>query len=448
VTGKGHGLTLSVGPASGPGQTITAVDPVPAATIVPPPTITAPDHDRVHTNPEAEHATRVPFDDDGGRLPDLDPTASHATAIELPAGWNGSTVSWAGTLTPPRSGRYVFSLAGTGAAQLTLDGRPAVADLVTHDAGTWSGSIVLDAGHHYRLSLQWTPVSDATSLDIPSIFDLGMAYVGGAIARAVAAAKHSQVAVVFAADYSAETFDRPSLSLPGDQNALIAAVAAANPHTIVVLNTGGPVAMPWLRSVGAVIEAWYPGEEDGAAIAALLTGDVSPTGHLPVTFPTSMARSAISTPAQWPGIGLVSTYTEGLDVGYRWNHATGVKPLFPFGYGLTYTTFAIRHARVTPVGSAYAVSVSVTDTGPRSGTDVVQAYLTFPKAATEPPGQLAAFTTTSLAPGQTRTVTLAVPVSRLQSYQAKGWTTVPGTYRIGVGDSSASQPTRVSVRVG
>jgi beta-glucosidase len=448
ASGKGHGLTLSVGPASGPGQTVTTVDPVPAATILPPANAGPPDHNKVHTNPPAERPKRVPADDDGGRLPDLDPTASHAAAIELPSGWNGSKVSWAGTFTPPRSGRYVFSLAGTGAAQLTLDGRPAVTDLITHDAGTWSGSIVLTGGHHYQLSLKWTPVADATTLDVPSILDLGMAYVGGAIAQAVDAAKRSQVAVVFAADYSAETFDRPTLSLPGDQNALIAAVAAANPRTIVVLNTGGPVVMPWLRSVGSVIEAWYPGEEDGAAIAALLTGDVSPTGHLPVTFPTSMAKSAISTPGQWPGIGLISTYTEGLDVGYRWNHATGVKPLFPFGFGLTYTTFTIRHARVTPAGSAYAVSVVVTNSGPRRGTDVVQAYLTFPKSATEPPGQLAAFTTVTLGPGQSKTVMLAVPASALRSFQARGWTTVHGTYRIAVGDSSASQPTRVSVRAG
>ncbi len=205
---------------------------------------------------------------------------------------------------------------------------------------------MLAAHHHYNLSLRWTPVADATSIDIPSIFDLGMAYVGTAIARAVAAAKASDVAVEFAADYSAETFDRPNLELPGDQNALIAAVAAANPHTVVVLNTGGPVVMPWLSKVGAVIEDWYPGEQDGTAIAAVLAGDVDPSGHLPVTFPTSMAASAVPTTSQWPGNGLTSTYSEDLEVGYRFNHATGTKPLFPFGFGLSYTTFSIRRAKV------------------------------------------------------------------------------------------------------
>ncbi|HEX7444623.1 MAG TPA: glycoside hydrolase family 3 C-terminal domain-containing protein, partial [Acidimicrobiales bacterium] len=448
ASGNGHGLTLSVSPVNG-GPPITAIDPVPSASLQPAPSAVPPDHHRVRANPPAERPERVPTQDvDATRLADLDPTAAGATAIQVPASWTGTQVSWNGTLTLPRSGRYVFSLAGTGAAALTLDGRPAVVDEVTHDTGTWSGSFVVKAHHHYRLSMQWTPAADATSLDVPSIVDLGMAYVGDAISQAVAAAKASKVAVVFAADYSAETFDRPNLSLPGDQDALIAAVAAANPHTVVVLNTGGPVVMPWLSKVGAVVEAWYPGEQDGAAIAAVLSGDVNPSGHLPVTFPTSMAKSAVPTRSQWPGVGLTSTYSEALQVGYRFNHATGTKPLFPFGFGLSYTTFSYRHATVTHSSAGYVVSVTVTNTGRRVGTDAAQAYLTFPKSAGEPPGQLAAFATVTLAPKASRVVTLTVPDAQLRTFQSAGWTTVPGTYRISVGDSSASQPTQVSVRVG
>ncbi|HEX7459894.1 MAG TPA: glycoside hydrolase family 3 C-terminal domain-containing protein [Acidimicrobiales bacterium] len=448
ASGRGHGLTLSVSPLAG-GPPITAIDPLASASFQPAPSAVPPDRHRVRTNPPAERPERVPTQDvDATRLADLDPTAAGATRIQVPANWTGSQVSWTGTLTLPRSGRYVFSLAGTGAAALTLDGRPAVVDEVTHDTGTWSGSFVVKAHHHYRLSMQWTPPADATSLDVPSIIDLGMAYVGDAISQAVAAAKASKVAVVFAADYSAETFDRPNLSLPGDQDALIAAVAAANPHTVVVLNTGGPVVMPWLSKVGAVVEAWYPGEQDGAAIAAVLAGDVNPSGHLPVTFPTSMAKSAVPTRSQWPGVGHTSTYSEGLQVGYRFNHATGTKPLFPFGFGLSYTTFSYRHATVVRSSSGYAVSVTVTNTGRQVGTDAAQAYLTFPKAAGEPPGQLAAFATVTLAPGVSRVVTLTVPDAQLRTFRPTGWTTVPGTYRIGVGDSSATQPTRVSVRVG
>jgi beta-glucosidase len=447
-TGRGHGLLLNVGPASGPGESVTTVDPLAAAALEPQPSPPAARRDQVHSNPPAERPRRPEGDDsDARRLTDLDPTTRSATSLQLPAGWNGAKASWSGRLTVPRSGLYTFSLSGTGGAELTLDGHPAVSDLVAHDAGTWSGTIALRARHPYRLSLHWTPVADAVTLDIPSILDLGMAYVGGAISRAVAVARSSSVAVVFAADYSAETFDRPNLVLPGDENDLISAVAAANPHTVVVLNTDGPVVMPWLRRVGAVIEDWYPGEEDGAAIAAVLTGAVDPSGHLPVTFPTSLAKSAISKPSQWPGIDLTSDYSEGLLVGYRYDHATRTTPLFPFGFGLSYTTFSYHHLTVARTATGWSLSVRMRNTGRRSGTDVVQAYLTFPRAAHEPPGQLAAFSPVTLAAGGSETVTLSVPAARLATYQAAGWTTVPGTYTIGVGDDSASQPTHAVLTV-
>ena len=325
---------------------------------------------------------------------------------------------------------------------------PTVTDPVAHDAGTWSGSIDLRAGKRYRVSLRWTPVPDADSIGVPSILDLGMSYDSTAIAQAVAAARASQVAVVFAADYSSETFDRPDLALPGDQDALIAAVAAANPRTIVVLDTAGAVLMPWLDKVSGVLEDWYPGEQDGAAVAALLTGDVAPTGHLPVTFPTSGSTTGVSTAAQWPGVRLTTRYSEGLEVGYRYDHATGTRPLFPFGYGLTYTTFAFHHPTVHPQADGYALSVQVVNTGDRAGTDVVQAYLTSPPAADEPPGRLVAFAPVTLEQGTSTTVTLDVPAGELQSYLRGSWTTVPGTYRIGIGDNSAVQSVTASVTLG
>jgi beta-glucosidase len=330
---------------------------------------------------------------------------------------------------------------------MTLDGRPVVSDLLPRDSGTWSGSIALVADRHYRLNLRWVPVADASTLDIPSILDIGMAFDGDAIAQAVAAARASQVAIVFAAGYASETFDRPTLDLPGDQNALIAAVAAANPHTVVVLDTSGPVLMPWLHQVGAVLEDWYPGEEDGAAVTALLTGDVAPSGHLPVTFPTSDRTTGVATRSQWPGNNLTSTYSEGLGVGYRYDHLTGTTPLFPFGFGLTYTTFSFHTISAVQTAAGTAVTVQLTNDGQRTGSDVVQAYLTFPKSADEPPAQLAAFAPVTLSPGETLAVTLTVPTSAFQSYQAHGWAQVRGTYRIGVGDSSASQPLQASVNL-
>ena len=176
-------------------------------------------------------------------------------------------------------------------------------------------------------------------------------------------------------------------------------MAAANPRTVVVLNTGGPVLMPWLSSVAGVVEAWYPGEEDGAAIAAILFGDVDPSGHLPITFPYfQRSRRDRLGLTQWPGIDLTSTFSEGLDVGYRWYNATGTQPLFPFGFGLSYTGFSFGGLSVTPSSDGYSVTVDVTNTGSSPGTEVPQVYLTDPAAAGQPPAQLAAFSTVTLAP--------------------------------------------------
>ena len=191
------------------------------------------------------------------------------------------------------------------------------------------------------------------------------------------------MAVVFAADYTAETFDRPNLVLPGDENDLISAVAAANPRTVVVFNTDGPVVMPWLDRVRAVVEDWYPGRRGRRGHRRRADrGRRSlrpPAGHLP----DAMAKSAISTPWQWPGTGLTSTSRRGSLVGYRYDHATRTKPLFPFGFGLSYTLVLVSAiCGVARAAAGWTLSVRMTNTGRRSGTDVVQAYLTFPRAAT------------------------------------------------------------------
>jgi beta-glucosidase len=386
-----------------------------------------------------------------GRRASAVPRSQARSQIVLPAGWSDVTAAWTGTFTPPKGGLYTFAIQGSGAAILTLDGTTAVSDLLTHARGRWSQAMQLVGGHHYRMVVDWTPFDNTTpsgeSFVTPGTITIGMQYVSPLVDAAAAAASRAQVAVVFASDYNSEAFDRPSLSLPGDQDALIEAVAAANPRTVVVLDTGGPVLMPWLSSVAGVVEAWYPGEEDGAAAAAVLFGDVDPSGKLPVTFPASNGQGAISSGTQWPGVDLTSTYSEGLDVGYRWYHATGTQPLFPFGFGLSYTAFSFGGLTVSPSGAGYTVTVDVTNTGSRTGTEVPQAYLTDPAAAGQPPAQLAAFSTVTLAPGQTEAVTLDVPTSAFQSYLSGGWTTVPGSYTLSVGDSSANLPLSATVTV-
>ena len=157
----------------------------------------------------------------------------------------------------------------------------------------------------------------------------------------MAAAKAAKTAVVVVSDDTeTEAADRPSLNLPSAQNELISAVAAANPHTVVVIDAGAPVVMPWINQVASVVDAWYPGESNGTALAAVLFGQVNPSGHLPVTFPVGLSQVPASTPAQFPGVNGKVEYSEGVDVGYRYYDAKNETPLFPFGYGLSYSHFA------------------------------------------------------------------------------------------------------------
>jgi len=288
-------------------------------------------------------------------------------------------------------------------------------------------------------------------------------------AQAAAAAK---VAVVFVQDYEAEGSDLPTtLALPDDEDALIEAVAQANPHTVVVLNTGSPVVMPWLDSVQSVIYPGYPGEDDGPAIAAVLFGKADPGGHLTMTFPASYAQTPASTAAQYPGVNGQVQYSEGILVGYRWYDAKDLTPLFPFGYGLSYTNFSYSDLRVSPASQPVAgvygasdqpapacaselpaatqgqlsghclvtVTAKVTNTGSATGSDVAQLYLGDPASAGEPPRQLKGFQKATLAPGQSQTVTFHVDASDLAYWdtQANGWVDAPGTYDVYVGDSSA-----------
>ncbi len=258
---------------------------------------------------------------------------------------------------------------------------------------------------------------------------------GSSTSSAAAVARSAKVAVVFADLAEGEFDDLPDIDLSGNQNALISAVSAANPNTIVVLNTGDGVTMPWLASVKGVLEAWYPGQEDGTAIARLLFGDADPSGKLPVTFPTSISQ--VSTSGNWPSLGK-QTFGEGIFVGYRWFEKQNETPLFPFGYGLSYTRFKISHGRValhTRTGRL-TVRVTVTNTGSKAGSDVVEMYVGDPPVAGEPPRQLKGFTRVTLTPGAQTRVTLHLTPLDL-SYWNNRWTAPAGTYTVYVGDSSA-----------
>ncbi len=277
---------------------------------------------------------------------------------------------------------------------------------------------------------------------------------GSNLAQAGSAARAASVVIVFVNTIEGEGHDRPNLELPGNQDQLIAAVARANPKTIVVLNTGGPVLMPWIGHVRGVIEAWYPGQEDGNAIAAILFGDVDPAGKLPLTFPRTAVEIPTSTPEQWPGIDGRSVFSEKLEVGYRWYDATGHKPLFPFGYGMSYTTFRLSHLVVAPTTAGplpldVHATVNVTNTGRRAGAEVVEAYIGQPVANGEPPRQLCAFAKVFLKPGETRQVKLSIDPRSFSYYDtaAHHWVSPPGRYTVMVGTSSSDLPLQREVTI-
>jgi beta-glucosidase len=275
---------------------------------------------------------------------------------------------------------------------------------------------------------------------------------GSDTAAAAQLAAASDVAVVIVGDQEREGADRPSLGLTGNQDELVRTVVAANPHTVVVLNTGAPVLMPWAGDVPAIVESWYPGEEDGNALASVLFGDVNPSGKLPVTFPRAEDQTPVSSPERYPGVNGTAVYGEGLEVGYRWYDAQGEEPLFPFGFGLSYTSFAFSNLSVSPVvnrGGHARASFDVTNTGSRAGAEVAQVYLTDPPAAGEPPRQLKGFVKVSLRPGQTRHVVVNLDERAFSIWDsaAQQWTTVGGDYQVQVGDSSRNLPLGGTVTV-
>jgi beta-glucosidase len=266
-------------------------------------------------------------------------------------------------------------------------------------------------------------------------------YSGDYPEAAAKLAAQADVAIVFATQWTTEGLDAADLSLPNGQDALIAAVATANPRTIVVLETGGPVLMPWLPQVAAVIEAWYPGIRGGEAIADVLFGDVNPSGRLPVTFPAQLQqlpRPVLDGFGSWgPDSGMpersqppfdVDYTIEGADVGYRWFARRGFEPLFAFGYGLSYTNFAYSDLKVTG-GDTLTATFTVTNTGARAGKDTPQVYLMArPGLATR---RLIGWSTVELPPGGSQRVTITADARVLADWDIKA-----GDWRIPAGKCS------------
>ena len=285
-------------------------------------------------------------------------------------------------------------------------------------------------------------------------------------ASAAAAAKGADVAVVFAYMWASEGMDLPGLTLPHHQDDVITAVATANPHTIVVLETGNPVTMPWVNAPAAILEAWFSGSDGADALGNILFGAVNPSGKLPNTFPRSEADlphptltlpppesdhfNGPASPEQWAK-GLPPfqvSYDEGIKVGYKWYDAEKKPVLFPFGYGLSYTTYRYSELKVTP-GDKVKVWFTLSNTGAREGAEIAEVYAALPAAAQEPPKRLVGFSKVKLAAGEKKTVTIEIDPKYLSIFdEAKhGWTLVPGDYTVMVGGSSDKLPLKAVVNL-
>ncbi|MGA7928094.1 MAG: glycoside hydrolase family 3 C-terminal domain-containing protein [Candidatus Sulfotelmatobacter sp.] len=286
-------------------------------------------------------------------------------------------------------------------------------------------------------------------------------------ASAAALARNADVAIVFAYQWETEDRDLPNLSLPDNQDALIAEVAAANPRTIVVLETGGPVTMPWIDNVAGVVEAWYAGSRGHWAVARVLLGEVNPTAKLAVTFPRSegdlphptippiptRVTETTTSPSSSRAMPEYSVhYDEGLKVGYKWYDAENKPVLFPFGYGLSYTTYQYSALETTPGANARAKTTlrfAIKNTGDRAGAEIAEVYVTLPASAEEPPRRLVGWTKVQLNAGESRNVTVEIDPTYLQVFdeQANAWKLVPGDYVFAVGGSSRDLPLKEQVRL-
>jgi beta-glucosidase len=360
---------------------------------------------------------------------------------QLPLSANTSSIAVIG------SHADVAVLSGGGSAQVQPVGGPALA--ATHPCPPCWSQVIWDPSSPLKAIQAMVPNATVQFND------------GSNASAAATLAASSQVAIVFVSQWESEGMDRPSLNLtdftsttPIDQDALVSVVAAANPHTIVVIESGSAIVMPWLNQVSAVLEAWYPGQSGGPAIADLLFGKANPSGKLPITFPASVSqlpRPSIPQPPDNTTPFAVS-YSEGFNVGYKWFDANGLTPLFPFGFGLSYTTFSITGSSLTNNLSAATnpnlqVTFTLTNTGPVAGAEVAQVYLGLPASTGEPPHRLVGWKKVTLQPGAAQSVTIEIDANdsshpfSIWNTGSGAWQMPSGQYTVYIGDADANLAT-------
>ncbi|MBY5694584.1 beta-glucosidase [Rhizobium leguminosarum] len=360
---------------------------------------------------------------------------------------------------PEESGDHVFGMTNAGLARLFVDGRLTVDG---HDGWTRGenyfgtandeqrGTVALDAGKAHAVTVEYDPpVANGEGINLTAIrFGVEKPLGEADMQEAVETALNADVALLFVGrdgEWDTEGLDLPDMRLPGRQEELIERVAAVNANTVVVLQTGGPVEMPWLGKVRAVLQIWYPGQELGNAVADVLFGDVEPGGRLPQTFPKALADNSAITgdPAIYPGRDGHVRYAEGVFVGYRHHDTRAVEPLFPFGFGLGYTRFSWGEPRLSASdmgAECVTVSVDLTNIGERAGSELVQLYVRPPKSKVERPDkELRAFSKLSLLPGETGTAVMKILPRDLAYFdvEAGAFRAEPGDYRLVVAANAA-----------
>jgi beta-glucosidase len=380
---------------------------------------------------------------------------------------------WSGWFWPDRDGRHEFSLRGPGEMRVWLDGAPLIDaatlgirdkfDLGGGDAPRKTAAAQLAAGRGYPIRVEYvralpSRAEQAASGDPePALaweyVSLGVRVPRGGVAEAAALAARCDAAVVVIGSASiseGEGYDRDDLDLPGDQNALVEAVLAANPRTVVILVSGAPYVLPWIDHVPAVLAAWLGGEAGPDAVARILLGESEPSGRLPVTFPARLRDTPAH--AYYPGADTV-TYGEGLRVGYRHFDASNEPPLFPFGFGLTYTKFRyadLEAPNTAKIGESVAVKFSLTNVGERPGKETTQLYVR-PRGPTadRPVKELKGFAKVALTPSETKTVRIDLDARAFAFYDAatRRWTVEPGAYDILIGASASDIELQATVRL-
>ncbi|MGZ2487796.1 beta-glucosidase [Rhizobium pisi] len=366
-------------------------------------------------------------------------------------------------VTPQRSGRYELGLANAGLARLYVD------DVLTIDG--WDGwaptgatyyhfggderqvEIELEAGRTYHFHVDYRSTTGV--MDGIQAFRVGLSLPPGeaGLARAERAAASADVALVFVGrtpEWDSEGRDLPGIDLPRAQDELISRVVAANPNCVVILQTGGPVAMPWKDEVAAILQSWYPGQELGHGVADVLFGDAEPGGRLPQTFPAAL--SANPTVGNYPGENGHVAYREGVFIGYRhYDRAGGEGVLFPFGFGLSYTTFDLGQPRLTSrtirAGDRFTMTIPVRNTGTRAGKAVVQAYVAPPKGDDRPVKELRGFSALALSAGEEGQADITLGMRSLAYFDAErnAWRAPAGNYTILIGTSSVALPRNITV---